>query len=106
MVLLACGWRHTLLGLANGDVFSWGRGVNGQLGHNEQRDLCAPPFWLTGPHPCQHGLWLLAITLIDCQKLNLFSLAVCSVYAWGELPALMLCLIQSLAWAAANSYAC
>jgi len=41
--MLACGWRHTLLGLANGDVFSWGRGVNGQLGHNEQRDLCAAP---------------------------------------------------------------
>ena len=43
MVMLACGWRHTLLGTANGDIFSWGRGVNGQLGHNEQRDLCAPP---------------------------------------------------------------
>ena len=43
VVMLACGWRHTLLGTANGDIYSWGRGVNGQLGHNEQRDLCAPP---------------------------------------------------------------
>jgi len=43
VAMLACGWRHTLLGLASGDVFSWGRGVNGQLGHNEQRDLCAAP---------------------------------------------------------------
>ncbi|KAK9826396.1 hypothetical protein WJX81_007348 [Elliptochloris bilobata] len=42
VVLLACGWRHTLLGTSNGDVYSWGRGVNGQLGHNEQRDLLSP----------------------------------------------------------------
>lgn len=54
VVLLACGWRHTLLSLANGDVYSWGRGVNGQLGHNEQRDLCArsPPV----SHACS-ALW-------------------------------------------------
>ena len=48
VVLLSCGWRHTLLGAANGDMYSWGRGVNGQLGHNEQRDLCAPL-----PRPCK-----------------------------------------------------
>jgi len=51
IAMLACGWRHTLLGLANGDVFSWGRGVNGQLGHNEQRDLCAAPAPPVAPPP-------------------------------------------------------
>ena len=36
--LLSCGWRHTFAVTQAGDVFSWGRGVNGQLGHNEPKD--------------------------------------------------------------------
>lgn len=36
--LLSCGWRHTFAVTEAGDVFSWGRGVNGQLGHDEAKD--------------------------------------------------------------------
>ena len=36
--LLSCGWRHTFAVTETGDVFSWGRGVNGQLGHDEAKD--------------------------------------------------------------------
>ena len=44
-VLLACGWRHSLAVTAEGEVFSWGRGVNGQLGHGDVRDGCTFEFW-------------------------------------------------------------
>ncbi len=36
---LACGWRHTIAVTANGCVFSWGRGVNGQLGQGSEDDV-------------------------------------------------------------------
>jgi alpha-tubulin suppressor-like RCC1 family protein len=29
VVALACGWRHTLAVTARGEVYAWGRGVNG-----------------------------------------------------------------------------
>jgi alpha-tubulin suppressor-like RCC1 family protein len=32
---VACGWRHTLALTENKNVFSWGRGTSGQLGHGE-----------------------------------------------------------------------
>lgn len=41
VALLSCGWRHTVAVTAGGEVFSWGRGVNGQLGQAELRDTCA-----------------------------------------------------------------
>jgi alpha-tubulin suppressor-like RCC1 family protein len=49
--LLSCGWRHTIAVTAAGEVFSWGRGVNGQLGHAELKDTCAAPASspVTGP---------------------------------------------------------
>lgn len=40
--LLSCGWRHTFAVTEGGEVFSWGRGVNGQLGHDEPKDTCVP----------------------------------------------------------------
>ncbi|GFR49977.1 hypothetical protein Agub_g12119, partial [Astrephomene gubernaculifera] len=39
---VACGWRHTLAVTAGGEVFSWGRGVNGQLGQGSEQDLHEP----------------------------------------------------------------
>lgn len=39
---LACGWRHTLCVTSAGEVYSWGRGVNGQLGQGEEADLYGP----------------------------------------------------------------
>eukprot|EP00877_Chromochloris_zofingiensis_P008815 jgi/Chrzof1/4187/Cz14g02070.t1 len=40
--LLACGWRHTLAATEDGMVYSWGRGVNGQLGHGDEIDVHVP----------------------------------------------------------------
>ncbi|MEW5302121.1 MAG: hypothetical protein WDW36_004931 [Sanguina aurantia] len=40
--ILACGWRHTVAVTVTGQVYSWGRGVNGQLGHGREEDLALP----------------------------------------------------------------
>ncbi|GLI62584.1 hypothetical protein VaNZ11_005258 [Volvox africanus] len=42
VALLACGWRHTVCVTTTGRVYSWGRGVNGQLGHGLEQDLYEP----------------------------------------------------------------
>ncbi|XP_073144915.1 ultraviolet-B receptor UVR8-like isoform X1 [Henckelia pumila] len=39
---ISCGWRHTLAVTERQNVFSWGRGTNGQLGHGDTVDLNAP----------------------------------------------------------------
>lgn len=38
VVCISCGWRHTLAVTERQNVFSWGRGTNGQLGHGETVD--------------------------------------------------------------------
>lgn len=38
VALLSCGWRHTIAATEAGKVYSWGRGVNGQLGHDALKD--------------------------------------------------------------------
>ncbi|KAK3144729.1 hypothetical protein QOZ80_4AG0317040 [Eleusine coracana subsp. coracana] len=39
---VACGWRHTLALTEKKNVFSWGRGTSGQLGHGEIVDRNTP----------------------------------------------------------------
>lgn len=36
---LSCGWRHNFALTGSGDVYSWGRGGSGQLGHGDCDDL-------------------------------------------------------------------
>ncbi|KAG2425442.1 hypothetical protein HXX76_013652 [Chlamydomonas incerta] len=47
VALLACGWRHTVAVTEAGEVYSWGRGVNGQLGHGAEQDLYVPTLLLS-----------------------------------------------------------
>ncbi|KAI4330103.1 hypothetical protein MLD38_028410 [Melastoma candidum] len=42
IIQVSCGWRHTLAITEQHDVFSWGRGTNGQLGHGESIDRNIP----------------------------------------------------------------
>ncbi|XP_038694554.1 ultraviolet-B receptor UVR8-like isoform X2 [Tripterygium wilfordii] len=42
IVQVSCGWRHTLAITVRQNVFSWGRGINGQLGHGESVDRNTP----------------------------------------------------------------
>lgn len=39
---VTCGWRHTVAITDRGNVYSWGRGINGQLGHGDTADRCFP----------------------------------------------------------------
>eukprot|EP00741_Cyanophora_paradoxa_P003473 tig00000711_g3373.t1 len=45
----ACGCDHTVAVTENGDVYSWGRGDSGQLGHNDFRHLSVPRLLLAPP---------------------------------------------------------
>ncbi|KAL6498089.1 Ultraviolet-B receptor uvr8 [Orobanche gracilis] len=42
VVTISCGWRHTLAVTKRQNVFSWGRGTNGQLGHGDSVDRNVP----------------------------------------------------------------
>ncbi|KAG8482491.1 hypothetical protein CXB51_024451 [Gossypium anomalum] len=42
VVQVSCGWRHTLAVTEEQNIFSWGRGTNGQLGHGESMDRNFP----------------------------------------------------------------
>ncbi|CAI9753039.1 unnamed protein product [Fraxinus pennsylvanica] len=42
VVHISCGWRHTLAVTEMQNVFSWGRGTNGQLGHGDTLDRNVP----------------------------------------------------------------
>ncbi|GLU24225.1 hypothetical protein SLE2022_401750 [Rubroshorea leprosula] len=42
VVQVSCGWRHSLAVTERQNVFSWGRGTNGQLGHGELMDWNIP----------------------------------------------------------------
>ncbi|KAM7257412.1 hypothetical protein ACFE04_013153 [Oxalis oulophora] len=39
---ISCGWRHTIAITEHRNVFSWGRGTNGQLGLGESKDRNIP----------------------------------------------------------------
>jgi len=51
ITLAACGWRHTTVVSVLGNVYSWGRGCCGQLGHGDLDDLCAAAAGLSSLFP-------------------------------------------------------
>ncbi|KAF7840143.1 ultraviolet-B receptor UVR8 [Senna tora] len=42
VIEISCGWRHTIAVTDKQNVYSWGRGTNGQLGHGETVDRNVP----------------------------------------------------------------
>jgi len=42
IVQVACGWQHTMALSNQGQVFSWGYGEDGQLGHGNIEDFSSP----------------------------------------------------------------
>uniref|UniRef100_A0A1D1Z6V7 Putative E3 ubiquitin-protein ligase HERC4 n=1 Tax=Anthurium amnicola TaxID=1678845 RepID=A0A1D1Z6V7_9ARAE len=42
VIQISCGWRHTLAVSERKNVFSWGRGTSGQLGHADSLDCNTP----------------------------------------------------------------
>eukprot|EP00245_Coleochaete_scutata_P012098 TRINITY_DN4638_c0_g1_i1.p1 TRINITY_DN4638_c0_g1~~TRINITY_DN4638_c0_g1_i1.p1 ORF type:complete len:425 (+),score=61.67 TRINITY_DN4638_c0_g1_i1:61-1275(+) len=39
---VSCGWRHTVAVTEKGNVYAWGRGTTGQLGHGDAADRNTP----------------------------------------------------------------
>lgn len=39
---VSCGWRHTVAITCNANVYAWGRGTSGQLGHGDSVDRFLP----------------------------------------------------------------
>lgn len=39
---IRCGWRHSVAITASDRLYSWGRGVHGQLGHPQRKDMHLP----------------------------------------------------------------
>jgi alpha-tubulin suppressor-like RCC1 family protein len=39
---VSCGWRHTVALTDRGNIYSWGRGTSGQLGHGDAVDRNEP----------------------------------------------------------------
>ena len=38
----ACGWDHSLAVSADGDLYTWGAGMNGKLGHGDEENVSVP----------------------------------------------------------------
>ena len=49
----SCGWRHTTIVTVGGQVYTWGRGCCGQLGHGDLEDLCVAAADLLSSNPSQ-----------------------------------------------------
>ena len=59
---VACGWRHTAAILTDGQLWTWGHGKDGQLGHG----ACASLFVL----PAARAVTLFGSSTCDCRRLH------------------------------------
>ena len=73
LVQIACGWSHTVALSAKGEVFTWGNGDHGKLGHGNSTKVTVPKVVdsLRGMHVCriasynEHTAALVSDDLID-----------------------------------------
>ena len=42
IVHIACGWDHSLAVTDHGQLYAWGAGTNGKLGHGDENDRSIP----------------------------------------------------------------
>ncbi|KAJ8906880.1 hypothetical protein NDN08_003364 [Rhodosorus marinus] len=74
VVQVACGRYHTIALTASGDVYTWGGGKNGRLGHGDEkiRTLPAKVVALTSP-----------VKFIACGYHSSIAITEQGVYSWG-----------------------
>ena len=72
----ACGSSHTAVLTDGGSLYTWGKGMNGQLGHGRRKDQCLPQHMqLEGVHLCY----------VACGSLHTMAVAEDGVvYSWGD----------------------
>ena len=90
MVQIACGEYHTAALTANGEVLTWGKSVNGQLGHSEDSKKA-----VTSP-TLVDGLKSEQVARIACGGAHTVALTVNGdVWQWGDPVAGQLGLVTS-----------
>ncbi|XP_049393541.1 PH, RCC1 and FYVE domains-containing protein 1-like [Solanum stenotomum] len=74
---VACGSRHAVLITKQGDIFSWGEGLNGRLGHGVESDVSSPKLIDT--------LCGLNVTSAACGDYHTCATTISGdLYTWGE----------------------
>ncbi len=79
MVEIYCGVYHNVAVTYLGHIFTWGKGSNGQLGHNDTKD-CEIPKQVMGP---LDGVFITGAAAGAAHTLALVG-ATGAVYAWGQ----------------------
>ena len=77
---VSCGWRFTVATTHGGDVYTWGSGTHGQLGHGDTRDRLVPAVVaaLSGNH--RHSrIAVVAAGARHCVAMS----ATTRLYSWG-----------------------
>ena len=78
VVQVACGWQHTIALTNDGQVFSWGYGEDGQLGHGNTDDLFKPKLI--------SKLKSRRITQIACGHSHSGAIGNGDLFMWGSNP--------------------
>ncbi|KAF2070250.1 hypothetical protein CYY_008433 [Polysphondylium violaceum] len=72
---VAAGYGHSVMCSDNGEVFSWGLGKYGQLGHGTMENICRPKLVEN----------LLGVTKISCGHFHTVATTdLKNVYSWGQ----------------------
>merc|ERR1712137_267225 len=74
---VACGWAHTVVRTSHGEVYTWGAGEYGQLGHGDNEDVKRPKL--------VESLRTKSIQKIGCGYLHTLAiLDFNNLYSWGR----------------------
>ena len=87
---LACGGQHSMAMTKSGSVFSWGKGINGQLGHNDENNISLPKVIVQFQETCgivgdlscgqEHSM---AIVYSKSTRADGVSVKKQTLYGWG-----------------------
>eukprot|EP01029_Cantina_marsupialis_P006489 TRINITY_DN170_c5_g1_i1.p1 TRINITY_DN170_c5_g1~~TRINITY_DN170_c5_g1_i1.p1 ORF type:complete len:954 (-),score=327.97 TRINITY_DN170_c5_g1_i1:253-3114(-) len=82
IISVACGEQHSCAIAANGDLYTWGRGAEGQLGRGMSEVIIPTP-------TCVPSFFRMKVKKVDCGPNFTIALVedenqIASVYSWGE----------------------
>lgn len=78
VILLATGWKHSMALTSEGTFFSWGRGVNGQLGHSDTNDVNRP---IKVKDLCNIGSMQLSVFMKEAHPVVMYDIPTGDRYA-------------------------